>query len=134
MRLLTATARAQGHRDNDFNWCIEGELVMPPPVVCAADRDDPDGGCGCGRAFAGLSSHKATTTAIVRNLPELTRDDLVEAVRSSLDQQGWPTDEADNIADDLVEVAAAFDTGTVVEQRLGDIAVRVQPPAGGGGG
>src|SRR5579862_8855950 len=53
MKILTATSRTQGQRNSDFNWCIEGELVHFG-LVCAADQDDPDGGCGCGRAFAGL--------------------------------------------------------------------------------
>jgi hypothetical protein len=50
MRILTATAIGQGIRDNNFDWTIEGELVSVG-LVCARDRKDPDGGCGCGRAF-----------------------------------------------------------------------------------
>jgi hypothetical protein len=88
MKVFAATSRTQGQRGNDFHWCVEGELVHFS-AVCAADLDDPDGGCGCGRAFAGLNSHRATTTAIVREIEGFTREDYVEAIRSSLAQQGW---------------------------------------------
>ncbi|WP_439331120.1 DUF7715 family protein [Modestobacter altitudinis] len=44
----------------------EGEFVFLEDV-CRVDRQDPDGGCGCGRAFAGMNSHRATT-AIVRDV------------------------------------------------------------------
>ena len=27
MNVLVATSKMQGQRDNDFNWCDEGELV-----------------------------------------------------------------------------------------------------------
>jgi|SRR6476661_1935988 len=63
MKLLVATARTQGARINDYNWCIEGELVRIGEV-CARDRAEPDGGCGCGRGFGGLNSHRATTSAL----------------------------------------------------------------------
>jgi hypothetical protein len=124
MRLLTATERTQGQRDNDFHWCIEGELVIPPPQVCELDRSDPDGGCGCGRAFAGLSSHRATTTAIVSEIEGFSRYDLFDAIRSSLEQQGWATDEAGDLTDVMVELAAEHPIGTVLEHRLEHIAVR----------
>lgn len=124
MKLITATARTQGRRDNDYHWCIEGELVMPPPIVCARDQNDPDGGCGCGRGFAGLSSHRATTTAAVSEIAGFTRDDYAEAIRSSLEQQGWPTDEATEIVDVMIDLAAGFPTGTVIEHRLDHVAAR----------
>ncbi|MGH3592456.1 MAG: DUF7715 family protein, partial [Pseudonocardiaceae bacterium] len=37
MKVLVATARTQGVRVNDYNWCIEGELVRIGEV-CARDR------------------------------------------------------------------------------------------------
>lgn len=128
MRLLTATGRTQGWRPNDFNACIEGELVMPPTMVCARDQDDPDGACGCGRAWAGLASHRATTTAVVQELPGISREDYVEAIRSSLGEQGWPTGESEEIADVMIEIAAEHRPGTVLEQRLGEIAARPEVP------
>lgn len=127
MRLLTATARGQGGRDNDFNWCIEGELVMLPQVVCHADENDPDGGCGCGRGFGGLASHRATTTALIRELAGVSRADYVAAIRSSLEDQGWGGDGADAIASDMLGVAAALPLDVVIERRLDLIQVRRLP-------
>jgi hypothetical protein len=124
MKVLVATARTQGDRAGDFNWCVEGELVWMGEV-CAADERDPDRGvCGCGRSFGGLNSHRGTTTAEVRDLVGFSRTDYVEAIRSSLEQQGWPTDTAEAEADDLLEVAGFWEPGTVVERRLDSIRVR----------
>src|ERR1700736_5056520 len=101
MKILTATSRTQGQRDSDFHWCIEGELVHFG-LVCAADREDPDGGCGCGRAFAGLNSHRATTTAMARGVGGFPRDAYTEPIRSSLSQQGWDPSTAEDEADELI--------------------------------
>jgi hypothetical protein len=87
MRVLVATAETQGEQGGDFHHAVEGELVRIDPP-CASDRCDPDGRCGCGRSFAGLNSARATTTARVADVP-LSRDDVVEALGSSLAQQGW---------------------------------------------
>lgn len=123
MRLLTATGLTQGRRSNDFDWCVEGELVRFG-LVCATDRFDPDGGCGCGRAFAGLNSHRATTTAMIRDIPGFGVADYVEAIRSSLDQQGWDPATAEDEAAELLGLASVWPTGTVLERRLDLIATR----------
>jgi hypothetical protein len=129
MRVLVATSRTQGDRAGDFHWCVEGELVWVAPV-CAADQADPGGGCGCGRAFAGLNSHRATTTALVKDLMGFSEADYAEALRSSLEQQGWPAGIAESEADNLLELATFWPSGTVVERRLDSIMVRA--PAGHG--
>ncbi|MDL4771313.1 MULTISPECIES: DUF7715 family protein [Thermomonosporaceae] len=128
MKLLTATDVSQGYRDNDFDWCVEGELVHIG-VVCARDRGDPDGGCGCGRAFAGLNSHRATTTAMVREVPGFTAGDYVEAIRSSLEQQGHDPTYAEHEAAMLRCLVRDWPEGVIVERRLDEIVVRqvVQP-------
>ncbi|PTR36652.1 hypothetical protein C8K38_12345 [Rhodococcus sp. OK611] len=117
MRGLVATARTQGQRDNDFDFCVEGELVWIG-LVCARDEADPDGGCGCGRAFSGLNSHRATTTARVAELAGFTGDDYVEALRSGLAQAGWPPNLAGELAGDMLAIAAHWPAGTVIERRL----------------
>lgn len=122
MRVLVATAETQGQRGNDFSYCIEGELVTVG-LVCATDRRNADGGCGCGRAFSGLNSHRATTTAKVKDV-DLTEEDYVEALRSSLSQQGWPTADVEELAAWLAQLVGGWTEGTVVERRLDDIAVR----------
>ncbi|MQA16503.1 MAG: hypothetical protein GEV09_20895 [Pseudonocardiaceae bacterium] len=127
MKVLVATSLTQGARDNDYNWCIEGELVSVGEV-CPRDREDPDGGCGCGRGFGGLSSHRATTTARVAEVA-LSRDDYAEAIRSSLEQQGWDpclccyVDEAE----ELLALVSDWHAGTVVERRLDELVVRALP-------
>ncbi len=127
MKVMVATNRTQGERANDYDWCIDGELVRVG-TVCARDRDDPDGDCGCGRGFGGLNSHRATTTAIVAEVP-LTREDYVEAIRSSLQQQGWDPCACCSVdeADDLVALVADWPVGTVVERRLDELVVRTLP-------
>ena len=52
MKVLVATSDTQGARENDFSFCIEGELVTVG-LVCAADEQDLMVAAGCGRAFAG---------------------------------------------------------------------------------
>lgn len=125
MKIYTATERTQGQRAGDYHWCVEGEIVVPLLVVCDRDRDDPDGGCGCGRGWSGLNSHKATTTAMVRDL-DMTEADYTEAVRSSLGQMGWYPriiDDAtlQDLLDDATELANTFPVGAILETRLGEV-------------
>jgi hypothetical protein len=128
LKLLTATNETQGFRDNDFALCVEGELVHIG-VVCSRDEGDPDGGCGCGRSFAGLNSHLATTTAMVREIPGFTDDDYVLAIRSSLEQQGCDPSFAEHEAALLRILVRDWPVGAIVERRLDEIVVRqvVQP-------
>jgi hypothetical protein len=119
MKILTATGASQGARDNDYVWTDEGELVWVEEA-CGWDRDDPDGGCGCGRGFFGLSSHAATTTALVRDLP-MSRDDVVKALGGYYESAGYGTFDLDELAKDvdaLLAVVESWDVGTVVERRL----------------
>ena len=127
MKVLVATARTQGERRNDYHCCVEGELVRIGEV-CRRDRADPDGGCGCGRGFGGLSSHRATTTAQVAEV-SFGRDDYVEAIRSSMEAQGYGDcpDCAEREADELADLASGWPVGAVVERRLDVLSVRCLP-------
>ena len=125
MKILTATATSQGARDNDFNWAVEGELVLIQPP-CATDERDPDGGCGCGRAFAGINSHRATTTAQIRELP-LKYADVVEAYGSYLESAGYgrpPRTMLNRITNDMLELVCDWEVGAIVERRLDVIKLR----------
>lgn len=113
--VLTATSRTQGWRANDYDWCIAGELVWVGPT-CARDRRDPDGGAVRPRP-AGMTSHRATTTAVVSDLA-ITRDEYVQALADSLDVQGWNPLAAPEVADQLVAAAARWPVGEVIERRL----------------
>jgi hypothetical protein len=125
MRVLVATAETQGEQGGDFHHAVEGELVRIDPP-CASDRCDPDGRCGCGRSFAGLNSARATTTARVADLP-LSRDDVVEALGSSLAQQGWCPGDAADEADELLAAVADVPVGTVYGRRLSKLVARRVP-------
>jgi hypothetical protein len=131
MKLLTATAATQGQRASDFAWCVPGEVVTPGVFICDRDRlEGPDGGCGCGRSFAGLNSRAATTTAVVADLDGYTLDDLTVAVAASRQAAGWaemdadPAQAAREEAEMIAETAAEYAVGDVVEIRLGEVARR----------
>lgn len=119
MKVLVATALTQGARRSDYTWTVDGELVGFG-VTCDRDRrEGPDGGCGCGRGFAGMNSHRATTTAIVKDLP-LTRQDVRTAWRGYLISAGWGLPSEQDVADDveeLLSLAAGWPVGTVIEKR-----------------
>ena len=118
MKILVATALTQGDRRNDYNYCVPGEPVWVQDP-CDRDRRNPDGGCGCGRGFAGLASHRATTTAQIVEVA-MTRDELILAMRTSLTDGGWPPEWAADVADDNICIASVFPVGTVIERRLNE--------------
>ncbi len=126
MRVLVATHHTNGQVAGDYDHCVDGELVyMQDP--CDSDLRDPDGGCGCGRGFAGMSSHRASTTAMVVDRP-LGPEDLREALRSSLEAGGWldpafcPPDLAvevvEGLAAEVRALAEHFPLGSIVRRRL----------------
>jgi hypothetical protein len=121
MKLLVATRETQGQRPNDYAFTIDGELVFVG-FICRRDRDDPDGGCGCGRGFSGLVSARATTTARVHEVAG-TRSQVLQALGDGLDWQGWGRDAAADVLGELLDITARLPVGTVVERRL----MRIQP-------
>ena len=133
MKLLTATRERQGERTGDFCHAIEGELVLLG-FVCATDEADPDGGCGCGRAFSGMSSMRATTTAVVRDL-DVSLDDVRLAVEGYYVSAGTGPDviggaEFEEVVsatlEDLAEIAHV-PVGAVVGRRLDNLTWRSEP-------
>ncbi|BBY98319.1 DUF7715 family protein [Mycolicibacterium fallax] len=114
MKILVATALTQGARSNDYCYCVSGEPVWVQDP-CDRDRRDPNDECGCSRGFAGAASHRATTTAQVADLP-LTRAELIDAMRMSLDDGGWPVEWAEDVVDDNLIIASVFSVGTVIER------------------
>ena len=83
MYVLVATKETQGDRGNDYGWTVEGELVFVPTIECREPR------CGCSRGFAGVSSHRATTTAMVVDRPELDHDGYRDALFDAMTEQGY---------------------------------------------
>jgi hypothetical protein len=134
MKLLTATRERQGERDGDFCFAVEGELVLLG-YVCATDQADPDGGCGCGRAFSGMSSLRATTTALVRDL-DLSVDDVRIAVEGYYVAAGMGPDVIGRgefaelvtaTVDEMVDIAPSLPAGAVVGRRLDNLVWRSEP-------
>lgn len=131
MQVLVATEETQGDRSDDYSWATPGELVMFG-LICAADLRGTGRGCGCGRAFAGLHSARATTTAVVAEWPG-SLDDLALAFRDSLAKGGWldfggsPEEVEGVVAEAVREVLFVADrhpVGTVIGTDLGTQYVR----------
>lgn len=83
MRVLVATTELQGLTPGDYAHTVTGELVTATVTQC--DCQD----CGCDRGFAGLASHRATTTAMVIEHPHITTSDLRDAIFDHLVAGGW---------------------------------------------
>ena len=131
MKVLVATTMRQGEVEDDFCWTIDGELVRLPFVEC-----DCGNSCGCTRSFAGLTSHRATTTAVVADRPELDRDAyvdlLLDDLRDNLEQARLtiPPPELRAMVDDevdwLLAAVGGRETGTIVRRR-GDVSFGYAP-------
>lgn len=130
MHILVATRETQGTMRDDFCWAVDGELVRLPFDECVRP------GCGCAWSFAGLSSSKATTTAMVVGSP-LSVEEYRIGVRDGLVRQRFVDPalaEAEEFAreeaDELLALAAALAPGTVVGYRDGCVHVRAVQPLG----
>lgn len=135
MKVLVATSSTQGDVDGDYSFCVPGEILWIT-MVCDTDRLYPEKGCGCGRGFGGLTSHRATTTAEVVDL-DITEADLGLAVRTSLTDQGWLAPEIAEMQDEIVAetvelvraLAEPLPEGTIVRRRLDEFHAFAPPAA-----
>ncbi|GHJ58842.1 hypothetical protein NOK12_13600 [Nocardioides sp. OK12] len=135
MKVLVATSSTQGEVDGDYSFCVPGEILWIT-MVCDTDRLYPEKGCGCGRGFGGLTSHRATTTAEVADL-DITEADLGLAVRTSLTDQGWLAPEIAEMHDEIVAetvelvraLAEPLPEGTIVRRRLDEFHAFAPPAA-----
>jgi len=134
MRVFVATSATQGARASDFTDCVDGELVWLRDV-CPASRRRPDGPCECGRSFSGLSSNNYTTTALVREIPDLTRAEYEAALTASFDRQEWclccTSRSVEEFIDELMALAGVLPDGAVVERRVDNLTVRGSLGSGG---
>jgi hypothetical protein len=130
VRVLVATRETQGERDDDYCWTVDGELVRLPLADCANPA------CGCVRGFAGLSSHRATTTALIEEWSTLDPDRYAELIRADLldgfDDEGDPEVEAsiEEELDFLDTLLMLFPPGTVLQRHGPNVSIRRQPPGG----
>ncbi|MEN8707231.1 MAG: hypothetical protein ABF306_13940 [Nocardioides marinisabuli] len=135
MKVLVATSSTQGDVDGDYSFCVPGEILWIT-MVCDTDRLYPEKGCGCGRGFGGLTSHRATTTAEVADL-DITEADMGLAVRTSLTDQGWLAPEIAEMHDEIVAetvelvraLAEPLPEGTIVRRRLDEFHAFAPPAA-----
>ena len=127
MRVFVATSATQGARRSDSTRCVDGELVWLRDV-CPDSRRRPDGPCPCARSFAGMSSNKDTTTALVREIVGLTRAEYEAALVASFHSQGWcrycTGRPVTDVIDELIVLAGVFPAGTVIERRADTLNVR----------
>ena len=115
MKILTATSRTQGQRRDDYYWMTDGEPVYIGMMCDGARANDK---CGCARAWTGLDTHKAGTTAEVTETA-MTRAKYIDRYGASLAAAGWTIEPPDlaAMADELLGIADHFAVGRVVEHR-----------------
>lgn len=124
--MIVATHLTQGQRSGDFAWVNGGEFVHIYGLVCDRDQD-PDGPCGCRRAFTGLPSRKAITTAIVADV-DIDEPIYLRAVRDS-EIAAWGMQKQEDelrapaIVAGMIKLANEFSVGTTLERR-GDVVQR----------
>jgi hypothetical protein len=126
MKVLVATSRTQGARATDFNECVDGELVWAPEP-CDYGRRRGGRWARCARGFLGLSSHTGTTTALVKDLPWLTLEAYITAMRACFAAAGMRDELADGIAREHADFAATWRTGAVLERDVDDFTERRSP-------
>ena len=120
MLVVVATKELQGTAAADYSHTVEGELVTPVVAQCCS----PDT-CGCAMGFPGLASSRATTTAMIADLPHLTEQDVRDVVEGALERDGWFdfVDQSDihelidEHVDAIAAICAAFPVGTVLGRR-----------------
>lgn len=124
MRVLVATSKGQGLAPHDICRTIDGELVVLQPAVCA--------GAKCRRVLLGLTSGKGTTTFEAVERPDIDEPTYCQLVREGLAMMGHeedPNDPADRwldlLTDEMLEMAAHFPIGVVLERR--DWAIGIRP-------
>lgn len=132
MFVLEATDQYQGRRVTDYHHATTSELVYLPFQECC----DPE--CGCTRGFAGFDSHRATSTAVVADRPDLTIEALCRRLAVSLCDGGWLTrpdptaDLVTMLATEIVELANSFGRhgpGAVIEREGDDVVQRMPQTA-----
>jgi hypothetical protein len=97
MYVLEATKETQGDRDDDYVWTIEGELVFIPPLGCRTPS------CGCHRGFAGMTSHRATTTARIAERTDMDVDAYWDVIYQSMTDQGYDIIGSEDLIDAVDE-------------------------------
>lgn len=110
MKLAVAAPIDEIAADDEVEHFDEGVVIgeiLEPADLCDRDRFIRwPGGCGCGRAFRGMSSHKLTTCAVIADVP-ITREELRSLVADANPDHEQP----DELVDQLIDDAAEWDVG-----------------------
>lgn len=127
MKVLVATELKQGARPSDVMEGVEGELVyLADP--CPSGRRFPYGPCDCGITFRGCFSEGVTTTAMVRDIHDVTLADYAAALDATHSARvlGGCTCDFDGRAHArrLLAIAAPLREGLVVERCIDRVRVR----------
>lgn len=85
MRVIIAKNDTEQPRDDDFCHTDAGELLTFPAIVCEGPKAHRDA-CGCGRAFAGIDSQRATTYGVVAEWDER---DVFDALANCATAEDW---------------------------------------------
>ena len=124
VKVLISTMETQGQRKNDFSHTLGGELLR---FGTECDGERIDGRCGCRRSMTGVESGRATTTMEVVET-RLTVPQIAFMISNSEIRAGlYDKDDLDAIqesfrdahkqAKEIVRVAGAFKSGTILEKR-----------------
>lgn len=127
VKIFVSTTETQGQRDNDFCFVPEGELVYTHPwSVCDTSRRlGPDDSCGCARSMDGTATMKGTTTFRVVEMA-WSLDQYVSAIQHAMKKAGWlerleqlvdQPDIAQEVTNDMIDIASNFPVGTILERR-----------------
>jgi hypothetical protein len=125
MKILVATGLTQGRRADDFNFAREGEIVGRDDAH-TSDEELPEAACGCQRSLVGVETGRSTTTFQVIE-SGYTREEfegIIREARSELLDAGVSDDNIRAEAELLLEIAARFPAGVVVERRGDDYQAR----------
>lgn len=120
MKLIVATSETQGQRPGDFNFVPNGEVVIVSDCDCLHE------GCECSRSMIGVLCGKGTTTMMVIE-SDLTRDDYLRTIReANKSYAALGVDESlfDEQADALLQLAAEFPAGAIIERNGENFDVR----------
>lgn len=114
MKVLVATSKTQGAREDDFFRGVDGELVFDAgPCAGAQERREWD--CSCSIAFTGVASGELTTTAMVADVP-MGLKDYQRAIRDGLARMDICGDCAKWYGHRARMLALRWPIGTVLER------------------
>jgi hypothetical protein len=117
VKVLVSTGTTQGACTGDFCWCDDGELVFFGSRECISPER-----CGCGRAFTGIDTRKATTTAKVLDIP-MSEAGWVARYRES-HRKAWEEDDAlgaELVASVVLGEAARYEEGSILRVAHGKV-------------